>query len=346
MIKASVIGATGYVGQELVRILAGHPHVRVTGLGVQSYEGKAFSDVYPHFRGSVDQVCRHIQDPALLDEPDVVFLAMPHGHSAPLAAEALSRHKKVIDLGADFRFRNGETYARWYQTPAPEAALLSQAVYGIPELRRDAIAQAVLVANPGCYPTTAILGLLPILESGRLDPDAIVIDSKSGVSGAGRGLSLNTHFSETTENFSAYGFPAHRHTPEIEQEISLIYGRDLVVVFTPHLVPMIRGMLSTIYVPLTGEWTQASLHRLYAERYAHEPFVRVRPSGQYPKTKEASGGNRCDLGVAYNERRHMAVIISVIDNLGKGASGQAVQNMNIMCGLEETAGLSRIAAYP
>jgi N-acetyl-gamma-glutamyl-phosphate reductase len=346
MIRASVIGATGYAGQELVRILAGHPGVTLTGLGVQSYEGKRFSEIYPHFQGIVDQVCVHVRDPALLEDADAVFLAMPHGHSAPLAREALARGGKVVDLGADFRLRDGEAYARWYQTAAPEADLLAQAVYGIPEIRRDAITRAMLLANPGCYPTTVILGLAPLLETGRVDPDSIIADSKSGVSGAGRGPSLNTHFSEVTGNFSVYGLPAHRHTPEMEQELSRIYGKDLTISFIPHLVPMVRGMMSTIYARLTGAWTQESLHALYAGRYAGEPFVRVRPSGQYPKTKEVYGGNMCDLGVFYNEKKHMAVIVSVIDNLGKGAAGQAVQNMNLMFGLEETAGLAHIPIYP
>jgi N-acetyl-gamma-glutamyl-phosphate reductase len=346
MVKASVIGATGYAGQELVRILAGHPMVTLTGLGVQNYEGKRFSEVYPHFRGIVDQVCVHVRDPALLEEPDVVFLAMPHGYSASLAKEALARRKKVVDLGADFRLRDGEQYTRWYQKPAPEADLLARAVYGIPELHRDAIARTALLANPGCYPTTVILGLAPLLETGRADPDSIIADSKSGVSGAGRGASLGTHFSEITENFSVYGLPAHRHTPEMEQELSRICGRNLTISFIPHLVPMVRGMLSTIYVRLTGKWTQESLHALYAGRYAGEPFVRVRPSGEYPRTKEVRGSNMCDLGVYYNEDKNMAVIVSVIDNLGKGASGQAVQNMNLMFGLEETAGLTHIAIYP
>jgi N-acetyl-gamma-glutamyl-phosphate reductase len=281
-----------------------------------------------------------------VEEADVVFLAMPHGHSAPLAREALARGRKVVDLGADFRLRDGEAYTRWYQVPAPEPDLLARAVYGIPEIRRDAIAQAALLANPGCYPTTVILGLAPLLETGRVDPESIIADSKSGVSGAGRGASLGTHFSEITGNFSVYGLPAHRHTPEMEQELSRIYGKDLTVSFIPHLVPMVRGMLSTIYARLTGEWTQESLHALYAGRYAGEPFVRVRPLGQYPKTKEVYGTNMCDLGVYYNEKKNMAVIVSVIDNLGKGASGQAVQNMNLMFGLEETAGLTHIAIYP
>ncbi|MDX9871257.1 MAG: N-acetyl-gamma-glutamyl-phosphate reductase [Clostridia bacterium] len=346
MIKVSILGATGYTGQELARMLYRHDGVELTGLGTQNYAGQRFSDIYPHFKGVVDTVCRSIDDTVLLEEADVVFLALPHGLSVPYVEKAVQLGKKVIDLGADFRLKSPDVYSKWYKTAGPQGALLEQAVYGLPELQREKIKKAQVVANPGCYPTTALLALAPLLACKLIDTGHIIIDSKSGVSGAGRSLAVGSLYSEVEGGFKAYGFPQHRHTPEIEQELSLLAQEDITVSFTPHLVPMVRGMLSTIYTkPLTGV-TPEQITQTYREYYAGEQFIRLMEQGQYPQTKWALGTNYCDLGWYWDERTQVLKIISVIDNLVKGASGQAVQNMNIMCGLEEAAGLNKIAIYP
>ena len=346
MIKVSIMGATGYTGQELVRILRQHPGVELVGLGTQNYAGQPFAKVYPHFNGVVDLVCRAVDDPRLLADADVVFLAMPHGLSASLVGAILEQGKKAVDLGADFRLRSPAVYQKWYKTEGPAVDLLAEAVYGLPEINREKIKKARVVANPGCYPTTAVLGLAPLLKNRMIDPRLIIIDSKSGVSGAGRGLAVNSLFAETDGDFKAYGLPVHRHAPEIEQELGLLAGQEVTVTFTPHLLPMTRGMLSTIYVQPVTEVTSGRLHEIYREFYRDEPFVRVCPPGQYPHTKWVQGTNYCDIGLNLDERTGRITVLSAIDNLVKGASGQAVQNMNIMCGLEETLGNNRVALYP
>lgn len=346
MIKVSILGATGYTGQELVRMLLGHSGVKIVGLGSQNYVNQPFASVYPHFRGAIDQVCQGINDPELIAKADMVFLALPHGLSASLASDILKQGKKVVDLGADFRLKSPEVYAQWYKTPAPRPEQLAQAVYGLPEVNREAVKNAALTANPGCYPTTAIIGLTPLLKEKLIDPGLIIIDSKSGVSGAGRGLSLNSHFCEANEDFKAYGLPRHRHTPEIEQELSAVAGQDIKVSFTPHLIPLTRGMLSTIYTVPNKSFDPIRVQEIYQEYYATEPFVRVLSPGELPHTRWVQGTNYCDLGLSWDERTGRLTILSAIDNLVKGASGQAIQNMNIMCGLEETMGLPRIAMYP
>lgn len=345
MIKVSIIGATGYTGQELVRILIQHPAVEVVGLGSQSYAGKKYADIYPHFREVADLTCSDANDPELIEQADVAFLALPHGLSVPYAEKCLAQGKKVIDLGADFRLKKPEVYSAWYKKTGPTGELLGQAVYGLPEINRDLVKNANLVANPGCYPTTAILALFPLLKEKLLDPDWIIIDSKSGVSGAGRSAQVGSLYSEVNGDFKAYGLPHHRHIPEIEQELSGATGAEIKVSFTPHLVPLTRGMMSTIYtVPKTLDVDK--IEEVYQEYYGAEPFVRVYPQGQFPHTKWVQGTNFCDLGFSLDERTGRLVIISVIDNLTKGASGQAIQNMNLMCGLEETMGLPKVALYP
>lgn len=346
MYKISIIGATGYTGQELVRLLWGHPQAEIIGLGSQTYCGQPFSSVYPSFRGIVDITCQAADDPLLLENSDIIFLALPHGHSAAKARTALALGKRVIDLGADFRLKDVNTYSEWYKTEGPSQEELENSVYGLPEVYRGQIRQAGLVANPGCYPTTIILALGPLLKEGVIDPSLLVIDSKSGVSGAGRGTSLTTHYCEVNEDFKAYGLPGHRHTPEIEQELSLLAGRQLLITFTPHLIPVTRGMLSTIYtVPLPGT-KRETITEIYQTYYGKEPFIRVLPAGEIPRTKWVLGTNYCDIGFSWDQRTGRLTILSVIDNLVKGASGQAVQNMNIMLGLEETLGLPRAAMYP
>ena len=345
MIKVSVIGATGYTGQELIRMLTQHPAVEVVGLGSQSYAGKKYVDIYPHFRQIVDLTCRDTNDPELIEQADVIFLALPHGLSVPYAEKCLARDKMVIDLGADFRLKSPKVYSTWYNKTGPTGELLSQAVYGLPEINRDLVKKTKLVANPGCYPTTAILALYPLLKEKLLEPGSIIIDSKSGVSGAGRSAQVGSLFSEVNEDFKAYGLPHHRHVPEIEQELTEAAGEEIKVSFTPHLVPLTRGMMSTIYtVPHTFEADK--IKAVYQDYYGQEPFIRLYPQGQYPHTKWVQGTNFCDLGFSLDQRTGRMVIISVIDNLTKGASGQAIQNMNLMCGLEETMGLPRVALYP
>jgi N-acetyl-gamma-glutamyl-phosphate reductase len=345
-IKVGIIGATGYAGAELVRILSAHPQVELVALVTQSYGGKAFCEVYPHLYKYVMLECRELDLPALADKADVVFAALPHGHAVPVAGEVLERGKKFIDLGADFRFGRRDVYEQWYKVEHSGEELLEQAVYGLPEIHRDKIRSASLVGNPGCYPTSVILGLAPLLRNGLIDPGSIIIDSKSGVSGAGRGLSLGTHFSEVNENFRAYNVGVHRHTPEIEQELSKLAGEDVVVSFTPHLTPMNRGILSTMYAGLKQEMTLEQVRSVYEEFYRSEFFVRLLPPGILPQTKAVTGSNHCDIVPVVDPRTGRVVVISAIDNLIKGAAGQAVQNMNLMFGLPETTGLDRPGLYP
>ncbi|PKM90595.1 MAG: N-acetyl-gamma-glutamyl-phosphate reductase [Firmicutes bacterium HGW-Firmicutes-12] len=346
MIKASVLGATGYAGQELVRMLYQHEYVEIVGLGTQSYAGKPFSEIYPHFNGVVDTECLNIDDPALINAAEVIFLALPHGLSLPYVEAASKIGKKVIDLGADFRLKSPSVYTKWYKTTGPSLELLKQAVYGLPEVYRQDIKEANIIANPGCYPTTAILALAPLLKNKLIDTNYIIIDSKSGVSGAGRSLVVNSLFSEVDGDLKAYGIPQHRHTPEIEQELTLLAENDVMVTFTPHLIPMIRGMMSTVYTRPNQNVTQIEIEEAYQNFYSNEPFIRILPQGQYPHTKWVLGTNYCDIGLSWDERTGRLRIISAIDNLVKGASGQAVQNMNIMYGLNENLGLARIAMYP
>lgn len=346
MVKVSILGATGYTGQELARMLSQHPQAEIVGLGSQSYVDQPFSQVYPHFRGVLDMSCQGINNPKLIEEADVVFLALPHGLSVPLVQNALKKGKRVIDLGADFRLRSPEEYTQWYNKVGPDNELLKNAVYGLVELKRFAIKNASIIANPGCYPTTILLGMAPLLKGGLIDPNMIIIDSKSGVSGAGRSAVVASLYSEANENFKAYGLPKHRHTPEIEQELSLLGGQDIKVSFTPHLLPMTRGMLSTIYTIILDEAKGRVIHDIYRKYYEGDSFIRILPEGELPQTKWVLGTNYCDIGLSWDERTNRLTVISVIDNLIKGASGQAIQNMNVMCDLEEGLGLSRIAMYP
>ncbi|MBE3587066.1 MAG: N-acetyl-gamma-glutamyl-phosphate reductase [Thermoanaerobacteraceae bacterium] len=346
MVKASVIGATGYAGGELVRLLSSHPAVQLVGLTTQSYAGQAFWEVYPHLYGYVDIICREQDLPALLAESDVVFTALPHGHAMAVAREVLQAGRALVDLGADFRLHEVQVYQDWYRVEHTAPELLPRAVYGLPEIHREKIRSARLVANPGCYPTSAILALAPLLKRGLVDTDTIVIDSKSGVSGAGRGLSLTTHYCEVNESIKAYGVASHRHTPEMEQELSGLAGKRVVISFTPHLTPMNRGILSTIYARLLISLGQEEILSLYREFYREAKFVRVLPAGMLPATKMVVGSNHCDIGLVVDSRTGRVVVVSAIDNLIKGAAGQAVQNMNIMFGLPEDTGLAGPGIYP
>jgi len=342
--KVAVLGASGYTGSELLRFLLVHPKVQVTHLTAEKHAGKDLSDVFPHLSGYLDLKLQPLDPESIPDDTDIVFAALPHGASAKIVSALYGRDIKIIDLGADFRLSRGR-YEKWYgEHPCPE--LIKEAVYGIPELRRDEIKGAKLVANPGCYPESSILGLAPVLKKGLIESNSIIIDSKSGVTGAGRSPSLDYHFCEVNEGLRAYKIGEHRHMPEIEEVLSDYSGKEINVIFTPHLIPMDRGILSTIYVKLTKKTTTAELLNIYTEHYAGEKFVRISPEGVYPSTSHVRGSNFCDIGLRVNPDNNTAVIVSVIDNLVKGASGQAVQNMNLMMGWDETEGLTGPPVFP
>lgn len=347
-LKVAIAGATGYGGIELLRLLGGHPGTTVVLAGTESYTGQELGAVYPHLAGRVQLLGREATAEVLAEEADVVFTALPHGVPMRLAPAVLAAGKRLIDLGADFRLRDAAAFEAWYKHPHAAPELMAQAVYGLPELYRGQIAGARLVGNPGCYPTSCALAAAPLLKAGLAETRGMIFDSKSGVSGAGRGVSLGVHYSEVNENFKAYNIAGgHRHTPEIEQTLSDLAGLPVTVSFTPHLVPMTRGILTTAYFQLKEELTTEQVLQLYQEHYAAEPFVRVRPAGDLPATKQVWGSNYCDIGLQVDRRTGRAVVIAVLDNLVKGAAGQAVQNMNLLFGLPETTGLLDAApVYP
>lgn len=335
MLKAAIFGASGYTGLELLRILASHPEAKVVEATSRQYKGTPVPEVFPALRGFYDSIV--FTDPEDLGsvESDVSFSAMPHGASQDVVPELLKKNR-VIDLSADFRLHDLKTYNSWYGEHKA-AHLLKEAVYGLPELYRKEIKGASLIANPGCYPTSAILALTPLAKKGLIVPGSVVIDSKSGVSGAGRGASLGTSFVEVSSGFKAYKVGSHRHTPEIEQELMAASGYGLDVRFTPHLIPVSRGILTTAYAELKKNLPASDLRAMYAEAYSGESFVRVLPEGQFPDISQVRGSNFCDLGLFVEGSR--VTVVSAIDNLVKGASGQAVQNMNLMFGIDEKAGL-------
>lgn len=342
--KAAVLGASGYTGCELLRFLLVHPGVEVTYLTAEKHAGRNISDVFPHLKGFVDMELMPLDPGSVPQDIEIVFLALPHGASARVVGELYERDIKIIDLGADFRLSH-DTYEKWYgEHPCPE--LILEAAYGIPEINRAHIKEAKLLANPGCYPTSAILGLLPLVKNNLIEADSIIVDSKSGVSGAGRSPSLDYHFCEVNEGVKAYKVGEHRHMPEIEEVLSDYSGLDVKVSFTPHLIPMDRGILSTIYVRLREERTTEQLISLYEKHYGGERFIRIAPEKSYPSTLQVRGSNYCDIGMRANPDGKSAVIVSVIDNLVKGASGAAVQNMNLMTGFDEPTGLEIPPVFP
>jgi N-acetyl-gamma-glutamyl-phosphate reductase len=338
-VRVGVIGASGYTGAELLRLLSGHPRAELTIATADRSAGRLITDIYPQLT-TLDGVRFASLDPrAVARQADVVFVALPPGESTAVVGRLMAASRRVIDLGADFRLHDRRLYPRWYHWRHRRPALLRQSVYGLTELYRDKIAPAQLVANPGCYPTAILLGLAPLASHGVLAPKGpIIIDAKSGLSGAGRSANLAFQLPEMQESLEAYQIGTHRHTPEIEQELGRLAGRRLPVVFTPHLVPMSRGLLATIYVPLRRPFTMAGLRRLYREVYATAPFVRILDGGS-ANPKYVRGTNLCAIGVTMLPRTRQAVITSAIDNLGKGAAGQAVQNFNLMIGCPETLGL-------
>ena len=345
MLKVGIYGASGYTGQELLRLLIGHPDADVVAITSRKFKGMPVSDVYPAFAGMTDLKFADSSPKYLVSSCDVVFLALPHGEAMRVVPEFVAAGVKVIDLSADFRLRDVSVYEAWYKThTAPD--LVGKAVYGLPELYRDNIKGSDLVANPGCYPTSILLGLAPLLKEGRIDLSSIIADAKSGVSGAGRDLQLGSLFCEVNEGFKAYKIGSHRHTPEIEQELGRIADTAITISFTPHLVPVNRGILSTIYANLKERVSEAEVIDIYQRFYADEKFVRICTAGILPNISSVRGSNVCDIGCVVDERTGRVVVVSVIDNLVKGASGQAIQNMNLMCGLPEGAGLDHISLFP
>lgn len=347
MVKIAIAGATGYTGLELVRLLLKHPNAGITTLTSETWQGKKISDVFPSLNGFCDIRLVGL-DAAVADSCDVLFLCLPHIAAMTLMPEFMKRNCKIIDLSADFRIKDPAVFEQYYHARHEQAGLLGQAVYGLPELHRASIKPAKLVANPGCYPTSIILGLAPLLSKGPgwADFSSIIADSKSGVSGAGRKANLTTQFAECNEGVSAYSLGNHRHTPEIEQELSGVAKQSIKISFTPHLMPMSRGILSTIYINLARETTLEELLEVYRQFYKNEKFVRILGAGNYANTRNVAGSNFCDIGLQVDMRTRRAIITSAIDNLVKGASGQAVQNMNIMLGFDESTALDNPAIFP
>lgn len=342
-IRVGIVGGTGYTGVELMRLLAGHPYCELVAITSRKEAGMPVAELFPNLRG---RIALKFSDPANagLERCDLVFFATPNGVAMGEARALLERGVRVIDIAADFRIKDVALWEKWYGVKHACPELVAEAVYGLPEVNRERIREARIVANPGCYPTSVQLGFLPLVESGVVDLDHLIADAKSGVSGAGRRAEVHTLLAEASDNFKAYGVPGHRHQPEIAQGLAQAAGRPVGLVFVPHLAPMIRGIHATLYARLT---TQADLQALYEKRYAGEPFVDVMPAGSHPDTRSVRGANVCRIAVhPPRGDGDIVVVLSVIDNLVKGASGQAVQNMNIMFGLPETAGLEGLALLP
>ncbi len=346
MLKAAICGGSGYTGIELLRILSGHPRVEVTAVTSEKSAGRRLCDLFPHLHSYGGMTFEPMEKERLLSKADLFFLALPHGASQEAVHYFFSRKKHVIDLSADYRISDVSVYESWYGTPHQFAATLQKAVYGLPEIYRSRIRKARIIANPGCYPTSAILGLLPAVRNRLVDARSIIIDSKSGTTGAGRKADVAVAYCEVNEGFKAYGIGTHRHTPEIEQEISCLAGEKVTVDFTPHLLPADRGILTTIYAKLSKTISQDKVFAAYHAAYRKEPFIRLLPPGVYPNIKNVRGSNFCEIGLKLNTRTNTLIIVSAIDNLVKGASGQAVHNMNIMMGFEETEGLRSISLFP
>ncbi len=342
MIKVGVVGGTGYTGVELLRLLSCHPGVELTAITSRGEAGMPVADMFPSLRGRVGLRFVTPQD-AALDQCDVVFFATPNGIAMKQAAELVAAGVRVIDLAADFRIRDIAEWQKWYGMEHAAPELVAEAVYGLPEVNREQIRKARVLANPGCYPTAVQLGFLPLIEAGVIDPAHLIADAKSGVSGAGRKAEVHTLFAEAADNFKAYGVPGHRHLPEIRQGLARAAGAEVGLTFVPHLTPMIRGIHATLYGRLTRD---VDLQALFEERYANEAFVDVLPAGGHPETRSVRASNICRIAVHRPQGADVVVVLSVIDNLVKGAAGQAVHNMNIMFGLEEALGLDIVPVSP
>ena len=345
MIKVGILGASGYTGSELMRMLWYHPEVDVQIATAATYAGTRVDELYPSFAGYYSDEYVDYDPSLLIEECNIVFVGLPHGESMKVVPELLSGGLKVVDLSADFRLNEESVYSKWYGKEHCCPELLARAVYGLPEINREQVASAVLVANPGCYPTAAILGLYPAAKR-DLIAGTVVVDAKSGVSGAGRGLTLDTHYPTASDSVTPYAVSGHRHYPEMRAEISNLTRAPIDVVFVPHLVPMDRGILCTMYVPLAETCTTEKVFRMYIEEYKDETFMNVLPMGSYPATKSVRGSNNCQIGVEVTGDGDILVVSSVIDNLVKGASGQAIQNMNLMFGFPEETGLLGPGLFP
>lgn len=343
MVKVGIVGGTGYTGVELLRLLASHEEAEVVAITSRAESGRRLDDLYPNLRGIYDLAFSE-PDVQALAACDVVFFATPHNVAMNLVPELLAAGARVVDLSADYRIRDADLWSDWYGEPHASPELLPEAVYGLPEVNRAQIADASLVACPGCYPTSVQLGFIPLLARGLVDPAHLIASSASGVSGAGRQAKVDNLLTEAADSFKAYGVAGHRHLPEIEQGLADVAGEPVAVTFVPHLLPMIRGIHSTLFARLKGE--AGDLQELYEQWYADEPFVDVLPSGMLPQTRTVKGANRCQLAVALPQARDTVVVMAAIDNLVKGASGQAIQNMNIMLGLEESMGLRQVGLLP
>ena len=339
MLNVGIVGATGYAGEELIDILLRHPDVRIAHLSAKIDKPKAISAIFPKFKSKIDLICGIPDIKEIINKSDLVFLVLPHTVSMDFAPKLLDAGKRVIDLSADYRLKEAKIYAQFYKAKQKDKAHLNTAVYGLPELYREKIRRAKLIANPGCYPTAAILALAPIAAFNLADLSSIIIDAKSGVTGAGRKVAEAFLFSEINEDFKAYKVNIHQHIPEINQEVSILAGKKTQITFVPHLLPLSRGILETIYVKKakSRKHKAGNLVGLYKKFYKKEPFVRIKDEGDFPRLKDVVGTNFCDIGI--KESADSIIIVSTIDNLLKGASGQAVQNMNIMCGFTETSGL-------
>lgn len=339
MIKGAVIGATGYAGQQLVWFLNNHKYVEIKFLASHTYADEEFSKIYNNYTGIINNKCINMREvEERLEEIDVLFIALPHGKSFDIVQKALEKGVKVIDLGADFRLEDVECYEEWYKLEHKCPELLEEAIYGLVEIYRNEIKNKKLIANPGCYTTASILALYPLLKSKLIETDSIIIDAKSGVSGAGRGLNTASLYAECNESIKAYGVAGHRHTPEIEQELSKAAGEKLLLNFTPHLVPMNRGILATCYGKLKNNISQEEVYKIYEEFYKNDYFIRIVDT--LPETRNVRGSNFCDIGIRVDKRTNRIIVVSAIDNLIKGAAGQAVQNMNLIFGLEEGEGIN------
>jgi N-acetyl-gamma-glutamyl-phosphate reductase len=343
--RIAVLGATGYTGLELVRLLSQHPEMELTCLTSDSQAGVPFPDVYPHASGIVPHVLEPVDADHVAEIADIAMLGLPSGLSTAIVPELLARGLRVIDLAGDHRLP-AEEYGTWYKKTPPSDDVLDQAVYGLPELYAPQIATAQLIANPGCYPTATLLSLVPLLRHGLIDPASLIVDAKSGVTGAGKALNPGIHFAEVNENFKAYKVGAHQHIPEIERILTRENGGEQVTIsFTTHLVPMNRGILTTSYAQLTEARSSADLLDLYADFYRDAPFVRIHPPGRFPQTRDVSASNYCDIGLYADPRTGRVTVLAAIDNLVKGAAGQAIQNLNILAGLEQTTGLTSMPVY-
>lgn len=345
MIKAGIIGATGYAGSELVRLLSSHPQAEIEVITSQSYKGKNYSDVFENYRHT-DLICEEENIDKMAEKCDVIFLALPHGVASKKINKKILEKTKIIDLGADYRLKDLEVYDKWYKTEHMSKELVKEAVYGLCEINRNDIKDKRLIANPGCYTTCSILSLYPLFKEKIINFKSVVIDAKSGATGAGRGLSIPNHYCELNESVKAYKIAGHRHTPEIEEQLSYAAGEQIILNFTPHLMPMDRGILATCYAELNKEYSYNDIKEIYNKYYGNEYFIRITKENVFPETKWVKGSNFCDIGFTIDKRTNRIIVVGAIDNLVKGAAGQAVQNMNILFNIDEKTGLDYIPIFP